>query len=126
MWTPLQDPCQVAFYEEMNRESSAPGEDWQPMVRAVQYLQSRDYAPLLFAFTSLAHFQVTTAPSYAECERHHYVGITWAYAERLFYLRYFTKGWTSERAPDRDCTEADFPAVVDAFVRRLLLQSPQP
>ncbi len=96
------------------------------MVRAVRYLQSRPYAPALFAFTSLAHFQITTAPSYAECKRHHYVSIIWAFPERQFHLRYLTRGWTSEQPPDRVCVEAEFPVIVDAFIQRLLLQSPQP
>jgi|ERR1043166_3716543 hypothetical protein len=125
MWTTLQDPQLIKFYEEFHRGRYHPGEDWQPMVRAVQYLQNRDYAASLFAFTSLAHLVITTAPSYFQCEHHYFVIVVWMFQERQFRIAYDTRGWISDRSPDRICEEPQFPSAVDSLVQRLLLESPE-
>ena len=122
MWAALQHSRHVEFYEDFHRDRYHRGEDWQPMVRAIHYLQSQDYAPSLFAFTSLSYFQVTTSPTYAECERHHFVCITWSFAERQFHLAYSAGGWVSP-PPERVCEESAFPSAVDTLIQRLLLQS---
>lgn len=121
MWAPLQHPRHVEFYEEYHRDRYHPGEDWQPMIRAVRYLQSQSYAPSLFAFTSLAHFQVTTAPNYAERDGHHWVSVTWNFSRRQFGLGYSTD------PPNifLSCEETAFPAAVDSLIQRLFLQSPE-
>ena len=125
MWAALQHPRHVEFYEEFHRGRSQPGEDWQPMVQAVRFLQSLPDAPALFAFTSLVHFQVTTAPSYAECDGHHFVSVTWAFAERLFRLAYHRQSWIVEGSvPERVCTEAEFSTVVQPLLQRLKGESP--
>ena len=121
MWALLEHPRHVEFYEEYHRGRYHSGEDWQPMVRAVRYLQSHSYATSLFAFTSLAHFQVTTAPSHAEREGHHCVGITWHFPRRQFGLGYSTDPATVFQT----CEETAFPAAIDALIQRLLLQPPE-
>ena len=125
MWAALQHSCHVEFYEEFHRNRHYPDEDWQPMVHAVHYLQSQDYAPSLFAFTSLAHFQVTTSPTYAECDHHHFVCITWSFPERKFRLAYSTGGWVTPTEPEQVCDEFLFPSAVDSLIRRLQSQSPE-
>ena len=120
MWAPLQHPGHVEFYEEFHRGRHDSGEDWQPMIRAVQYLQSQPYAPRLFAFTSLAHFHVTTAPSYQEFPGHRTVGITWSFRDRSFHLS-FGESWTGARSHKHTCEEPDFPSSVDSLINGLLL-----
>jgi hypothetical protein len=124
MWTPLQHPRQVEFYEEAHAGRYDPREGYLPMIRAVRYLQAHRDAPRLFAFTSLSHFHVTTAPTYAECSGHDYVCITWAWADGLFRLAFGScdSGWADEPAYDT-CPEQDFPSAVEPLIERLL-QSP--
>ena len=62
MWGPLQHSRHVQFYEEFHLGRQSPDQDWMPMVRAVLHLQTLDFAPSLFAFTSLWRFHVTTSP----------------------------------------------------------------
>lgn len=124
MWAALQDPGFLVFYQDFHDGRYVRDEDWEPMLRAVRYLQSQPYSPELFAFTSLAHFHVTTAPTFEACAGHHSVGITWAFAERRFHLRYHTESWIADRPPEIICNETTLGAAVDAFVQRLLMTSP--
>ena len=121
MWAELTHPRHVEFYREFHEDRRERDEDWMPMVRAVEYLRSQDYAAELFAFTSHAHFQVTTAPSYSEQQGHACVGITWHFGNRLFGMGF----WEHDR-PNGDsqkdiirCTEKEFPSAIDALILRL-------
>ena len=119
MWAPLQHPGLVEFYEEFHRGRYERDEDWQPMIRAVQYLQSQPYAPRLFAFTSHANFHVTTAPSYQEFPGHRTVGITWRFRDRSFHLSF--QSGTGARFHKHTCEEQHFPFKVDSLINGLLL-----
>jgi hypothetical protein len=121
MWAELTHPRHVEFYREFHEGRLARDEDWMPMVRAVEYLRSQDYAAELFAFTSHAHFQVTTAPSYSEHQAHSCVGISWHFRNRLFGMSFRERD-----RPNGDCqndiircTENEFPSAVDALILRL-------
>jgi hypothetical protein len=126
MWATLQDPGFLIFYQDFHDGRYFRDEDWQPMIRAVRHLQSQPYASALFAFTSLAHLCVTTAPTFEACAGHHSIGITWAFAERRFHLRYYTDSWIADQPPEIVCEEVAFAVAVDAFVQRLLMTSPAP
>ena len=120
MWGALQHPRHFQFYEEFHAGRSEAGEDWQPMVNAVRYLQAHRDASLLFAFTSLMHFHVTTGPTYAECEGHPYVRITWSYSDRVFRLSFGScnAGWVDVPSCDI-CDEQSFPTAVEPLLQRL-------
>ena len=124
MWVALQDPGFLVFYQDFHDGRYSRDEDWEPMLRAVRYLQSQPYASELFAFTSHAHFHVTTAPTFETCAGHHSIGITWAFAERRFHLRYHTDGWIADQPPEIVCEETALAVAMDAFVQRLLMSSP--
>jgi hypothetical protein len=96
------------------------------MVRAVQHLQSLALAPRLYAFTSLARFHLTTAPTYEECHRHCSVTILWRGRDRRFHLAFgrLADGWVEDRRPEQICDESAFPAVVAPFIQRLLAAAP--
>ena len=121
MWAELKHPRHVEFYREFHESRDEFEEDWMPMVRAVEYLRSQDYAAELFAFTSLAHFRITTAPSYAEQAGHSCVGVTWSSRDRLFGLGF----WELESVNGESeisitkCSEEEFPSLVGAFIIRL-------
>ena len=119
MWAPLQDAVHVEFYEEFHRGRWKPDEDWQPMVRAVRYLQAQPYAPRLFAFTSLARFYVTTAPTYEQSKGHRTVGVAWSFHDRVFHLS--IGEWSGCRSHDRSCDEQEFPRSVDSLINVLLM-----
>lgn len=94
------------------------------MVRAIEYLQSLECAGELFAFTSLVHFQVTTAPNYHESESHPCVGITWRNRDRLFELSFGKIG--TNREDHFKCTEKQFPSAIEALLLRLVKNEPSP
>lgn len=121
MWCALQNSKHVDFYEHAHRGRQTPEEDWMPMVRAVQLLQSLEAAPTLFAFTSLLRFHVTTSPTYAECDRHFSISIIWRSPERRFHLAFcsLAAGWLDDRAPERICDEASFGPEILPFLQRL-------
>jgi hypothetical protein len=121
MWGRLQNPEHVEFYENFHRGRQNPDEDWMPMVRAVQHLQSLEAAPALYAFTSLWRFHITTSPTYAECDHHSSISVIWRHPERCFHLAFgpLAAGWLDDRAPERICDESSFPLEITPFLRRL-------
>jgi len=118
---------QVSFYEGFHADRQSYEEDWMPMGRAVQHLQSLPVAPSLYAFTSLWRFHITTAPTYQECDRHCSVSISWRPPERKFYIAFgrLADGWVDDRPPEKICDEPAFPAAVEPFIQRLLASSPE-
>ena len=126
MWGALQNPRHIEFYEEFHAARQKPDEDWMPMVRAIQHLQSLAIAPRLYAFTSLWRFHLTTAPSYQECERHCSVTIIWRLSDRRFHLAFgrLANGWVDDRRPEQICEESAFAIVIEPFIQRLLASSP--
>jgi hypothetical protein len=101
-------------------------EDWTPMARAVQHLQSLTVAPHLYAFTSLWRFCLTTAPTYQEQERHCAVAITWLWRDRRFHVACsrLADGWVGDAPPDQFCEESDLATVIGPFIQQLLAASP--
>ena len=122
MWGPLQDPKHVEFYEAFHVIRQSYDEDWTPMVRAVQQLQSLGVASSLYAFTSLSRFHVTTAPVFQEHEKHCSVSVIWQWRDERFHIAFnrLAEGWVDDRAPEQICDEAAFPVVVEPFIERLL------
>ena len=127
MWGALQHPRHVEFYEEFHAGRQKHDEDWMPMVRTVQHLQSLAVAPRLYAFTSLWRFHLTTAPTYQECDRHCSVTVIWRWTDRRFHIAFgrLADGWVDDRPPERICEESDFAVVIEPFIRRLLASSPE-
>lgn len=111
MWADLRDPGFVEFYRDL-------GEDWEPMVHAVQYIQAQPWAESLFAVTSLAHFQITTAPSYAEQDGHRFLILTWLPREHSFRLAFDS----DPKKNARQCSELELPNAINALVNRLLIE----
>jgi len=126
MWGTLQHLKHVELYEKFHAGRQSNDEDWMPMLRAVQHLQSLPSAPRLHAFTSLWRFHLTTAPSYHDCDKHCSVTIIWRWPERRFYIAFgrLADGWVDDRQPDQICEESAFPIVVEPFIQRLLASPP--
>jgi hypothetical protein len=126
MWGTLRDPKHVEFYKEFQAGRQSENEDWMPMVRAVEHLQSLADAPRLYAFTSLWRFHLTTAQSYQECGRHWSVSVIWRFTDQRFYIAFgrLADGWVEDRPPERICAESDFRQVVEPFIQRLLESRP--
>ena len=122
MWGPLQHPRHVEFYEEFHLGRQSPDQDWMPMARAVQHLQSLPFAPALYAFTSLWRFHVTTSPTYQECEKHASVEIVWHWPERRFHIAFgaLADGWLDDRPAEQVCDEPAFSSAAQPFLQRLL------
>src|SRR5436190_196108 len=127
MWAALQHPRHVEFYEEFHGGRQKHDEDWMPMVRAVRHLRSLPAAPRLYAFTSLWRFHLTTSPTYQECERHCSVTVLWRWPERVFHIAFgrLADGWLDDRQPEQTCEESGFAVVIEAFIQRLLVSSPE-
>ena len=126
MWAPLQHPSHVECYEEYQQHRKSPDQDWMPMVRAVQHLQSLPVASRLYAFTSLWRFHITTSPTYRECDKHASVEIVWHWPERRFHIAFgrLAEGWLDDRPAEQMCEEPGFAAAVEPFIQRLLAPSP--
>ena len=127
MWGALQHPRHVEFYEDFHACRQDDGEDWMPMARAVQHLQSLAVAPRLYAFTSLWRFHLTTAPTYHERDGHCSVTVIWRWTDRRFLLALgrLAAGWVDDRPPEQICEESGFAAVIEPFIQRLLASSPE-
>ena len=122
MWGPLENPKHVEFYEQFQTARQSHDEDWMPMVRAVQHLQSLAVAPRLYAVTSLRRFHLTTAPTFQEHEKHSSISIIWQAPQKRFHLAFgdLADGWLDDRPPEQICDEATFLIVIELFVERLL------
>lgn len=110
----------------MNVSRFRENEDWKPMARAVQYLQSPPIAPTLYAFTSLWRFHLTTAPTCQESGRHCSVTVIWQWTDRRFHIAFgrLAEGWVDDRPPEQICEESSFAVVIQPFVERLLALGP--
>lgn len=126
MWGPLKHPRHVEFYEDSNRGCQNPDQDWMPMARAVQHLQSLPAALSLYAFTSIWRFHVTTSANYQECDKHASVEIDWHPTDRRFHIAFgaLANGWSDVRTAEQICDESAFPFAVEPFLHRLSASSP--
>ena len=122
MWGALQNPEHVEFYKRWHAGRMSDDQDFMPMVRAVQHLQSLPAASSLYAFTSVLQFHVTTAPTFEECEHHCSVTIVWQLIDRRFYIAFgrLADGWLEDRPPEQICEESRFAVVIEPFIQRLL------
>jgi hypothetical protein len=120
MWAILSGPDHIASFADF-------GADWgAPMHRLATALSERSYAPGLWAFTSLASFNITTAPKHAALDGHDVVHIEFDPRQQSFHIEY--QEWVSStRNPphrsvaSRECAEAVALETVDLYVLRLLL-----
>jgi hypothetical protein len=122
MWGALQNPEHVEFYKRWHAGRMSDDQDFMPMVRAVQHLQSLPAASSLYAFTSVLQFHITTAPTFEECERHCSVTIVWQLIDRRFHIAFgwLADGWLEDRPPEQICEESRFAVVIEPFIQRLL------
>jgi hypothetical protein len=122
MWGALQNPSHVAFYEAWHTGNQQFQMDWMPMVRALQYLQAHPSAPDLFAFTSLSHLHLTTAPTFQVCDKHASVSVVWRCSEHVFHLAYgqLADGWADDWPPEVVCDESSFVGCIEPLIQRLL------
>lgn len=121
MWGPLKSPVYPEFYEDMQRNRRTNSEDWTPMIQAVRDLQALPVADSLYAFTSLAHFQITTAPTYEESASHSFIGLVWdcyAHRFRVSYGR-CKDGWLD--LPFKDHCSSDLMPSLRPLIERLIL-----
>lgn len=119
MWTNLDSRKHVEFYESFGAES----QDLfaRPMRMAVEYLQSLPTAKDLYAFTSHAHFQVTTAPSMSEDEGHSFVGLIYdaERSEYRIYIKPLSEGWASDPDNPTYFPPGDLEDIANNFINRL-------
>lgn len=119
MWAILSSPDHVASFAEF-------GEEWAPLYRLAIALAGRPYAPGLWAFKSLASFNITTAEKHSGLDGHDIVHIEFDPRQQVFHVRY--EEWVSSTrnpphriAASRDCDESAALETVDLYVLRLLL-----
>ena len=119
MWTTLNSCKHLKFYQDFDRQSQNLFAG--PMQRAVEYLQTLPEAKDLFAFTSHAHFQVTTSPSIADDEDHFFVGLIYdsARSEYRIYMKLLSEGWASDPDNPTYFPPADLHEVASDFIGRL-------
>lgn len=113
MWESLASPVHFAHYDEDM------GVDWAPMRRVVRGLATREYAPLLYGYTSLDMFCLTFSPTYEERDDSPSIALTFDPNRQVFEVRYQGSG-------DQDrvrycCEESELDRLVDALVLRMQL-----
>jgi hypothetical protein len=121
MWGPSKSPAYPEFYEDMQRNRHTSSEDWAPMIQAVRDLQTLPVADRLYAFTSLAHFQITTAPTYEESQSHSFIRFIWdcyAHRFRISYGR-CKDGWLD--LPFTEHVRSDLMLALHPLIDRLIL-----
>ncbi len=85
-WARLHDRRHGDFYVSLQEGPEAGGEDWQPMIRLIAYLKTRDPSFRLFAFIFRRRLHLTTAPGYAESMGHDTVVIGWNPQRQHYWL----------------------------------------
>ena len=120
MWTNLDSSEHIEFYESFGPESQELFAG--PMRKAVKYLQSLPTAKNLFAFTSHAHFQVTTSPSISEEEGHWFVGLIYdaERSEYRIYLKPLSEGWASDPDDSTYFSPSHLQDITGDFINRLI------
>lgn len=117
MWAVLSDPGHAESFRYH-------GEAYEPMRQLVASLASRPYADQMFAYKSLATFNIITAATYQVADGHDVIGIVFNPGTGLFAVGYCE--WVSptrnpqHRAAARraaECHEAI--EIIDRYVQRL-------
>ncbi len=121
MWGPLKSPAYYEFYEDMQRDRRTNSQDWAPMIQAVRDLQALPMADRLYAFTSLAHFHITTAPTYKESQSHSFIRFVWDYYAHRFRISYgrCKDGWLN--LPFSEHVTSDLMPTLLPLIDRLIL-----
>ncbi len=89
------------------------------MVELVLALQGRTDAHLLYAFTSLARFHVTTAPACESSDGHNFVGAVWDAHKQVFrvFRGACSSGWLD--LPETEHPETEVLSVLDPLILQL-------
>jgi hypothetical protein len=119
MWAILSSPDHIASFAQL-------GEDWAPMQRLATALSEQPYAPGLWAFTSLASFNLTTAEKHGGRDGHDVVHIEFDPRQQSFRIEYHewvsgTRNPPHRVAASRQCPEEAAFETVELYVLRLLL-----
>jgi hypothetical protein len=97
---------------------------WFPLFRLVCYVKSQPYADSVFAYNSLNHFVLTTAPSYEVRNDHDSVTSSYSALQRYFAISYLSRRHGADTgylcAPEQVFT------LVDSLVLRMLLMQRVP
>ena len=118
MWASLSSPVHLAHYAD-----DETGSDWSPMRRVVGALAARDYAPEVFAYTSMDVFCITFQPGYGHGIGWDSISLAFDSRKQLFEVAYVGR---QVRANWR-CEEFEVGRLVDALVLRMqLARSEQP
>lgn len=122
MWALLSDPGHADSFDKH-------GEAYAPLRRLVEHLARQEYAGRVYAFKSLASFNLTTAPMYQQADGHDVISIEYDPGRGLFGVGY--REWVAptrnprnprhRAAANRACEVTQVAEVVDRYVLRLLL-----
>jgi hypothetical protein len=121
MWALLSDPGHAESFTDL-------GDAYALLRRFVEQLAHREYAGRVYAFKSMASFNLTTAPTYQEDAGHDVIGIGYNPGRGLFGVGYCewlspTRNPPHRTAASRACEAAEVGEVIDRYVVRLLLSS---
>jgi hypothetical protein len=122
MWALLSDPGHAQSFDDI-------GGSFAPLRRLVEQLAGREYAGQVYAFESLASFNLTTAPTRPESVQHEGFGIEYDPGRGVFRIGYSERSSPTRQArlrtpPVRDCDPQEVEEVIDRYVQRLLLSRP--
>jgi hypothetical protein len=122
MRAPLEDRGFVTFYEELDGTND---QNWQPMIRAIRYLQLQQYAPRLHASTSLTELLIHAARTPDSSAKSLYVAIAYFPHKQKFRLAMGDAG-SGRMSHKSECEPLQFPMCVGSLINGLLLQSEEP
>lgn len=114
MWGLLSDPRHAASFD-------VHGDNFAPLRRLVEQLATREYAGRIYAFMSLATFNLTTAPTYQESDGHDVLGIVYDPLSDLFRVDYCERAFQKHNPAYRCCDAAAVGEVIDRYVVQLLV-----
>jgi len=119
MRAPLEDRRFVTFLEELNGIND---QNWQPMIRAISYLQAQAYALRLHASTSLTELLIHAARTPDSSAKSLYVAIAYFPHKQRFRLAMGEAG-SGRMSHKNEREPSQFPICVDSLINGLLLQS---
>jgi hypothetical protein len=118
MWALLSDPGHADSFDHL-------GEAYVPLRRLVEQLARREYAGRVYAFKSMASFNLTTAPTHQEAAGHDRAGIEYDPDWSLFRVGYSECASASRDSRIRTrgtrvCEPQEIGEVIDGYVQSLL------
>jgi hypothetical protein len=119
MWAILSDPGHADSFLHL-------GEAYGALREVVALLARRPYAEEVFAFKSMASFNLTTAATYQDSPAHDEIGIGYNPRRDLFVVGYSelvspTRNPPRRTSACRTCEQAEVIEIIDRYVLRLLL-----